>query len=394
MEQGVEQGVGHGLRSGMECLDAAVDALVAVDPATIPDVVLADELVALRARMDRLEAVFAGFAAAAHRRGVGLGEGAASTAVWLAQHAGMRTGEARAAIECGEAASVLSESGAAWRDGEVSTGAFRWIAGARVAEHDDLLACEPVLLGLAKSGDLRSLRRAAGHFRNLARADSTPPGIHDGLYLSKAYSGTHVLSAELSDLAAETVATALHAYTDPPRSDDARTAAKRRADALVRICDVALEHRDAGRAQSHASVVIDWSTLTNGSLGRLDGEFTGPIHPADIQRLLCDCGVSRVVAGPDSLPLDAGRTTRSVPAATRRALAVRDGGCRHPGCDRPPGWCDAHHVVHWTHGGQTRLDNLVLLCDRHHQVVHQPGWTTKFDGHIYAVYRPDGTEIT
>jgi hypothetical protein len=378
----------------MECLETAVEALAEADPTTLPDILLADEVVAMRAQMDRLDAVFAGFAAAAHRRGVGTGDGAASTAAWLAQHAGMRTGDARAAIEAGEVATILPDAGAAWREGEVSTGAFRWIAGARVPDHDDLLlACEPALLGLARSGDLGALRRAAAHFRNLARADSTPPGVHDGLYLSKAYSGTHVLSAELSDLAAETVATALHAYTDPPTRDDTRTPAKRRADALVRICDVALEHRDAGHAPSHATVVVDWSTLTSRRLGRLDGEFTGPIHPADVERLLCDCRVSRVVSGPDSLPLDAGRTTRSIPPAIRRALAVRDQGCRHPGCDRPPGWCDAHHVAHWTHGGQTNLDNLVLLCDRHHQVVHQPGWTTKFDGHTYAVYRPDGTEI-
>jgi Domain of unknown function (DUF222)/HNH endonuclease len=72
--------------------------------------------------------------------------------------------------------------------------------------------------------------------------------------------------------------------------------------------------------------------------------------------------------------LDLGRATRVVSAALRRALAVRDGGCAAAGCDRPPSWTDAHHLVHWLHGGPTRLDNLLLLCRVHHQAVHEGGW--------------------
>ncbi|HEY2957562.1 MAG TPA: DUF222 domain-containing protein [Actinomycetota bacterium] len=72
--------------------------------------------------------------------------------------------------------------------------------------------------------------------------------------------------------------------------------------------------------------------------------------------------------------LDLGRATRVVPPALRRALAVRDGGCAAPGCDRPPGWTDAHHLHHWLHGGPTSLGNLVLLCRVHHVAVHEGGW--------------------
>ena len=71
----------------------------------------------------------------------------------------------------------------------------------------------------------------------------------------------------------------------------------------------------------------------------------------------------------------------------------RDGGCRFPGCTRPTGWTDAHHVVHWRHGGRTDLANLVLLCDHHHHVVHQPDWIVKFDGHELRVLKPDGIEL-
>jgi hypothetical protein len=346
--------------------------------------------------MDRQEAAFARLARAGHARGVGRVDGAASTAAFLRHRAGMREGDAKAAIEAGAVCEILPETAAAWRTGEISTGAARTIVAARVEGHDATLqACEPELLALARCGDLRGLRRAAAHFRNLARADGNEPRDCDGLYLSRLFNGRTVLSGELGDLAAETVVTALHAYTDPPTDGDTRTSSQRTAAALVRICDVALANlNDVERPRAHVSVVLDWTTLTENRLGRTDGEFTGPIHRNDIERLLCDCAISRIVTGPDSLPLDVGRTRRTVPPALRRALVARDQGCRFPGCNRPPGWCDAHHTTHWIHGGRTDRDTLILFCDHHHHVVHQPGWTVHFDGRDLRVMKPDGTEVT
>ncbi|MGZ4691257.1 MAG: DUF222 domain-containing protein [Acidimicrobiia bacterium] len=389
-------GVLDRVQQPLERLRDAVDDLARLDPVELSDHALADELVALRRQMDRQEAAFARLARAAHVRGIGSIDGAASTASWLRHRAGMREGDAKAAIECGEVCDVIPETGRAWRDGEISTGAARTIIAARVAGHDETLAaCEPELLALARRNDLRSLRRAAAHFRKLALADGCEPRAHDGLSLSRLFDGRTVISAELGDLAAETVATALHAYVDPPTDGDSRTTAQRYAAALVRICEVALAHADdVHRPRAQVSVILDWATITEGRLGRIDGEFTGPIHPEDVRRLLCDSSVSRIVTGPDSLPLDVGRTRRTVPPALRRALVVRDGGCRFPGCDRPPGWCEAHHTTHWIHGGRTERDGLVLFCDRHHHVVHQPGWTVAFDGRDLHVFRPGGTEVT
>jgi hypothetical protein len=75
-----------------------------------------------------------------------------------------------------------------------------------------------------------------------------------------------------------------------------------------------------------------------------------------------------------SQPLDVGRRTRVVPPAIRTALAVRDRGCVHPGCDRPPPFTDAHHIRAWIDGGATSLDNLVLLCRTHHRLLHEGKW--------------------
>jgi len=95
--------------------------------------------------------------------------------------------------------------------------------------------------------------------------------------------------------------------------------------------------------------------------------------PAGTSRRIA-CDASRVVMTHDSdgSVLDVGRKTRTVPPAIRRALNHRDGGCRFPGCGLR--FCDAHHIKHWADGGETRLDNLVLLCRRHHRAVHEDGF--------------------
>jgi Domain of unknown function (DUF222)/HNH endonuclease len=92
------------------------------------------------------------------------------------------------------------------------------------------------------------------------------------------------------------------------------------------------------------------------------------------------------LGGAPSQILDVGRTTRVVPAGLRTALAVRDRGCVVAGCDRPPAWCDAHHLRHWVHGGPTSLDNLVLVCRAHHRAVHE--------GHQHLAPAPTGHTLS
>jgi hypothetical protein len=120
----------------------------------------------------------------------------------------------------------------------------------------------------------------------------------------------------------------------------------------------------------------------------------GPVSIDTARRLACDASVVRIVLGAPSQPLDVGRRTAVVPAALRRAVIVRDRTCRFPGCDRPHDWCDAHHIVHWADGGHTALANLVLLCRRHHGLVHARGGfgLTLEDGRP-TFRRPDGTAI-
>jgi hypothetical protein len=376
-------------------------ASTCVDPDALSDSELADELVRRRAEIDRLEAEFAQVAYTAHRRGIGSADGSPSTQAWLRHHTGMREGEARAAIEAGSLCELLPTIGAAWRDGAITTGAVRTITAARVDGHDaKLAALEDMLYVLARADDPRELRRACAHFRDCARADGTEPRQHDGLTISTGYHGRKQYQAELSSAAAETFETALHTLTDPPTDGDTRTASRRRADALVRMAELALAQLHAGgpdgptRAKPAFTIVIDWTTVTGEQWGRIDGQYTGTLHRSDVERMLCDCTVSRVITGPDGLPLDVGRSRRTIPPQIDRARQVRDHGCRYPGCTRPHGWTIAHHVVHWKDGGTTVITNIVSLCDYHHHVVHLPGWTTTFDGHTFRVCKPDGTQVT
>jgi hypothetical protein len=91
------------------------------------------------------------------------------------------------------------------------------------------------------------------------------------------------------------------------------------------------------------------------------------------RRLTCDGSTVNVTRGSDGSVLDVGRRTRKIPTAIRRALEIRDRCCRFPGCHLR--FVEGHHVRHWGDGGPTALDNLVLLCDHHHTLLHEGGFT-------------------
>jgi hypothetical protein len=159
---------------------------------------------------------------------------------------------------------------------------------------------------------------------------------------------------------------------------DDRCLERRQADAVVELATHAL---DAGLVPQHASqrphlqVTTSLETLRGlPASPAADLEFAAPISAATVQRLACDASITRVLFGPGSVVVDVGRATRVVSSAGRRALNARDQHCRWPGCERTASWSAAHHLVHWTHGGATDLSNLILLCHRHHWMVHEGGW--------------------
>jgi hypothetical protein len=259
-----------------------------------------------------------------------------------------------------------------------------------------------------------------------------------GVWLTPTWEGMVALDGLLEPEAGQIVLAALEPLARPANADDTRSGGQRRADALTEVARRALEAGrlpQTGGVRPQLLVTVDLDSLL-GRPGAMGGDSggTGPLDPEACRRLACDAAVTRVLVtrhpddhhqpdhgsastearpgaddpsaleglaarlrvamgllppilgGAPSQPLDVGRASRVVQPAQRAALIVRDGGCVFPDCDRPPGWCEAHHLVHWLHGGPTDLPNLALLCRAHHRAVHEGGWrlTRDPDGWLTA----------
>lgn len=158
---------------------------------------------------------------------------------------------------------------------------------------------------------------------------------------------------------------------------DARTPARRRADALLQIVQrgVASAEHLPSTDKAKLVVTIDHDVLTGTAEGTGLTTTGEVLSPATVRRLACDSAIVPMVLGSQSEPLDLGREKRLVTKGLRLALWQRDGGCSFPGCTIPPSWCDAHHVVPWYLGGTTSVLTTALLCRRHHTHVHREGLT-------------------
>jgi hypothetical protein len=182
-----------------------------------------------------------------------------------------------------------------------------------------------------------------------------------------------------------------------PKGDD-RTRRQQNADALVQWADNTLAAGGLPTLRTvkpHVIVTIDAEDLADPSTGpgAATTGFGAMLSAARARWLACDASVSRMVVGPDGLPLDVGRTQRVVPPHIRRAVERRDGHCVFAGCGAPSHWCDVHHRVEWINGGATSLDNSALLCERHHTKVHHGFRVERTPDGRWRTYRPDGTQI-
>ncbi len=231
---------------------------------------------------------------------------------------------------------------------------------------------------------LRELQRTLSRARRLLKPaadldrDDERWASSRALYVSPGAAGMSCYRLILDPEGAAVLNAALAALSGPvPHEDgtrDERTPAARRADALLALVRRAVSTADQGMPSASGAqlvVTLAWDHLRDGVCG---AGLTGTdevLSPAVVRRLACDGDIIPMVLGSDSELLDVGRAKRLFTAGQRRALVQRDGGCSFPGCTAPPGWCQAHHVVHWIHGGPTDLSNGALLCQRHHAYVHR-----------------------
>ena len=189
---------------------------------------------------------------------------------------------------------------------------------------------------------------------------------------------------------------ALDAEPGGSAEPEAESFSHRAADALVHISETYLRAGpQTGKGGDRYLVVLhaDQGTLSNPAVPRnrchLDD---GPsLAPETLRRLACDCSLVEVVDDEDLE--NGGRKTRTIPAATRRVVRIRDEGrCTWPGCERKA-WLDCHHIVFWAEGGEHEASNLVLLCRKHHRAVHEGRFSVRKDQEGITFLRPDGTEL-
>jgi hypothetical protein len=363
-------------------LASVLDELLALDPRDLPGPELASEITEGRRQANRADGLYLKQLVVLDRSGAALAD-YGSTQAWA--KAALRLDPRRASRDVYLARDLtdgLALTFAALCDGSISIEHAQVIASIRGIVSDEYLAaCEPHLVDAATWKTPQQLRKVTAHVVHSHRPDKATRNEEDdyaarSLFASRTIGGMGVGNFTLHPAGMELFLSALHACSRPVAGDD-RTPAQRRADALLTMAEYALRGGllpESGGVKPHVSVIADLATFT-GAPGApaADYGYGSTTSGEWARRFGCDASVTRVVFDPDGSILDVGRATRTFTVAIRRGIIVRDRHCIWPGCDAPPGWCDAHHCHHWGHGGPTSTENGALLCGRHHDRVHAHG---------------------
>jgi hypothetical protein len=226
--------------------------------------------------------------------------------------------------------------------------------------------------------DLRMFCRVARHVADPDGffKEAEENNLRRRVHISLMSDGMHAIDGILDPECGSAVKTALDSLAKSRGPEDHRTRSQRMHDALAELTHHAMDEGRLPRrngVKPHVTVTTTLEGLKN-EVGAppADLELSLPISTRTLERIACDCTISRVLLA-DSMVIDVGRATRVNSAPRRRALRVRDKGW-FPGCVLPVSWSTPHHIVAWSRGGPTNLSNEVLLCYYHHRLVHEGGW--------------------
>lgn len=369
---------------GIALLRAGLDALAEADPADLDGVGLGDQLADLQQASSRLTAQIVGRVAVFHTRGDAAAFGMLSTGSFLSYWLHLSHPEARTVLSLARQLPDLPGTAAALAAGNITAGQAAVIAvGAARIGVEHVAAAEPILLQAADTLEPGGLRKLIQHLRYVldpggADQDAAKAFDRRGLDASTTLDGMVDVDGLLDPDTGAALLTALNSG-GPPAAEDPRTAAQRRADRLGEILRCWLGTGAGGTAGGlpvQVTLTADLDTL-RGTPGAAPAylDWIGPLDLTTARLLGCDCQITGVITDTDGTPLNVGWKHRTATGPQRTALAVRDRHCHAPGCDRPPAFCDAHHVQPWYAGGRTDLTNLILLCRRHHRAVHAGVWT-------------------
>ncbi|WP_337975134.1 DUF222 domain-containing protein [Cellulomonas sp. NTE-D12] len=393
----------------------------------------ADALLALRTQLDRLAVASARLATTVEADGVWALEGARSFPHWLAGMTGMPFHRARELTSTGRALrDHLPATACAALAGAIGADQAHLLAKLAPTSDARRLALtaaaeecgEEFLVAHARALPAASFRRLVQRWAAAADPEADERGYRDAcerehVTLSATTAGIHLTGFLTTDHGA-VLSSALTSVMTPPAPDDHRSTPQRHAQALADVARICLDHGLVGTGAAvrpHLSCVVDYDTLRRAvgapaglqgatgtgrdGLGRglcdgvgrgpheggslrlspvadverfAVGELlgSGPVPASVLARLACDSEISRIVFGPDSQVINAGRAERTFAGPRRKAVIARDGTCRYPGCSAPPALCEVHHVDGWAaRQGETDVNRGVLLCWHHHDVVHR-----------------------
>ena len=379
-------------------LDAFADAsLWSMSTADAGSLVIALERLARRACAAQVAAL-----AQADRSGIADQSGASSTAVWLHNVTDLPVGIGRARLALHRALANRPVVGAAFAAGDIGQEAATAVCaaidtlpgGVPAAMNTDI---EELLVDIARDEGTKAVVQRSMEIAERFDPDGFERQEADArsrrwLQLIRQHDGSVKMRGCLDKESAALALAVLDPLAAPwPTVDgvpDTRVPERRNADAFIQLCQLATPTLPDVRGERPHLFVTTTLDCLQRQIGSPPASLQGGylISTSAARRIACDATIIPVVLGSAGQPLDIGRATRLVPQGLRRALIVRDEGCAFPGCDRPPSWCDAHHIDHWADGGPTSLRNTTLLCAHHHDRVHKDSWTIKtIDGRPWFI---------
>ncbi len=321
--------------------------------------------------------------------------GNADCAGWLAWRCKISRGTAVEKVRVAKALWVLPCIDAAFAEGQLTYSQVRAVT--RVASATN----ESHLLDFALGSTADQLEQYCSRLRNgdPQESDSLARRQRERRSLTRYVrsDGSGTLTVDLPAAELQLVLCALEKMASALPDDSERSLFAKGADALVAMAQAQLggagEGASNGSAGYEVLVHVDASALSASSKPSAEGGCSD-LPVTVVKRLCCDGAVRALVEDEQHNPIDVGRRQRTVSTALKRALQARDGFCRFPGCHHKR-YIDAHHIRHWADGGETNLDNLILLCSHHHALVHEGGYSIQrwHDGSLYFK-RPDGRPLT
>jgi hypothetical protein len=298
-------------------------------------------------------------------------EGYISPIDWIRFNCHMTANAAADRVAIGERIGELTESTDAMVSGRIGFAHMTVIT--RTANALGERFKESALLDKALENSPGKFHHICRHYRHAAdrkgyEAEQAELVENRSLSLSTVEDGSLLINGVLDPIGGAALRTALEPLARKSGAHDERKRERRMADALVELAS-------GGEQRAQIQVTSSIETLLGlAGAPAAEVEFSLPVSSTTVERLACDSSVVRVLLDSESTVIDVGRSKRVVSDPARRALRARDGSCRWPGCDRHASRTAAHHLVHWIHGGTTNLDNLILLCHRHHWMVHEGKW--------------------